>query len=99
MLTNLAGILEKAAADAEARRIDPSVFVQARLFPDMFPFARQIQITSDMAKGAPLGWQGLNHQSMKTMKQPFPELKARRPLIASALSATVQCRALPIGMR
>jgi hypothetical protein len=51
MLGNLATILEKAAAHAEARKIDPAVLVQARLFPDMFPLARQVQIASDSAKG------------------------------------------------
>jgi hypothetical protein len=51
VLNNLAAILEKAAAHAEARKIDPAVFVQSRLFPDMFPLSRQVQIASDAAKG------------------------------------------------
>jgi len=50
-LNNLAAILEKAAAHAEAKKIDPSVLVNARLFPDMFPLAKQVQIASDSAKG------------------------------------------------
>jgi uncharacterized protein len=50
VLANLAVILEKGAAHAEARKIDPAVLVQARLFPDMFPLARQVQIASDSAK-------------------------------------------------
>ena len=51
MLNNLAAILEKAAAHAEAKKIDPTVFVNSRLFPDMFPLSKQIQIATDMAKG------------------------------------------------
>jgi hypothetical protein len=51
MLDNLAAILEKAAAHAEARKIDPAVLVASRLYPDMFPLAKQVQIASDAAKG------------------------------------------------
>lgn len=49
-LTNLASILEKAAAHAEARKIDPAVLVASRLYPDMFPLGKQVQIASDTAK-------------------------------------------------
>jgi len=51
-LTNLRAILEKAASYAEAKKIDPSVLVNARLYPDMFPLSRQVQIATDVAKGA-----------------------------------------------
>src|SRR5512138_3327161 len=51
MLNNLDAILTKAEQDAVARKIDPNVFLQARLAPDMLPFTRQIQIMSDQAKG------------------------------------------------
>jgi uncharacterized protein len=50
-LNNLAGIIDKAAAHAEAKKIDPLVFAQARLYPDMLPFTRQVQIACDAAKG------------------------------------------------
>jgi uncharacterized protein len=51
-LTNLSTLIDKAAAHAEAKKIEPSVLAQARLFPDMFPLVRQVQITCDTAKGA-----------------------------------------------
>lgn len=51
MLNNLAAILEKAAAHAAAKKIEPAVLVNSRLFPDMFALAKQIQIATDMAKG------------------------------------------------
>ena len=51
MLNNLVGILEKAAAYAEARKIDPTVLINSRLYPDMFPLSRQVQIVTDTAKG------------------------------------------------
>ena len=49
-LTNLKGILEKGAKYAETKKIDPSVLVNTRLYPDMFPLSRQVQIASDVAK-------------------------------------------------
>ena len=51
-LGNLANILDKAAVHAEQRGIDPAVLLGTRLYPDMFSLSRQIQIATDMAKGA-----------------------------------------------
>lgn len=51
-LHSLKAILEKAAAHAEAKKFDPTVFVSMRLYPDMLPLNRQVQIASDAAKGA-----------------------------------------------
>jgi hypothetical protein len=50
-LPALQKVLEKAEADAEARKIDPQVFLQARLAPDMFHLTRQVQICTDQVKG------------------------------------------------
>ena len=50
-LNNLADILQKAADHCEAKKIDPAVLVNSRLFPDMFPLSKQVQIASDAAKG------------------------------------------------
>jgi hypothetical protein len=49
-LTNLIHVLEKGAAHAEAKKIDSPVLVGARLYPDMFPLSKQVQIASDVAK-------------------------------------------------
>ena len=49
-LTNLKHVLEKGAAHAEAKKIDPAVLVNARLYPDMFPLSKQVQIATDVAK-------------------------------------------------
>jgi hypothetical protein len=49
-LSALSGILDKAAASAETRKIDPSVLLQCRLYPDMFPLVRQVQTAADLAK-------------------------------------------------
>jgi hypothetical protein len=50
MLNNLAAILQKAAIHAETKKIDPVVLINFRLYPDMLPFAKQIQIAADAAK-------------------------------------------------
>ena len=50
VLNNLAAILEKAAAHAEGRKIDPAVLLNTRLYPDMFPLATQIHIANDIAQ-------------------------------------------------
>jgi hypothetical protein len=49
-LTNFIHVLEKGAAHAEAKKIEPAVLVGARLYPDMFPLSKQVQIASDVAK-------------------------------------------------
>ena len=49
-LDNLAANLEKAEAHAAARKIEPGVLPASRLFPDMFPLTKQVQIASDIAK-------------------------------------------------
>lgn len=51
MLNAMSGVLTKAEAHATAKNIDPSVLLQARLAPDMFPLVRQVQIAVDFAKG------------------------------------------------
>ena len=77
ILTNLSGILDKAAADAEARKIDPAVFLNARLAPDMFTFTRQLQIAADFAKGASARLAGLEVPKYEDDEKTIAELKAR----------------------
>ena len=50
-LANLIAVLEKGAAHAEAKKIDPAVLVASRLYPDMFPLSKQVQVASDISKG------------------------------------------------
>lgn len=76
-LSNLREILGKAAAHAEARKIDPSVLVNARLYPDMFPLSRQVQIATDMAKGAASRLAGLEPPKYEDTEATFAELVAR----------------------
>jgi len=77
MLDNLSGILDKAAAHAEARKIDPAIFINARLAPDMFPLSRQVQIATDMVKGCAARLAGIEVPSYEDNETTFSELQAR----------------------
>ena len=70
-------ILDKAAAFAEERKIDPAVLLGARLYPDMFALTRQVQIATDHAMGAPARLAGVAVPSFEDSEKTFPELKAR----------------------
>jgi uncharacterized protein len=76
-LTNLRSILEKAVAYAEVKKIDPSVLINARLYPDMFPLSRQVQIATDVAKGGASRLAGLEPPKYEDNESTFPELLAR----------------------
>jgi hypothetical protein len=77
MLPNLKGILSKAEADAKARKIDPQVFLQARLAPDMFNLTRQVQIATDQVKGGLARLSGSEVPSWEDKEATFAELIAR----------------------
>jgi hypothetical protein len=59
-LKQLQSILEKAVVHAKARNYDPDVLASARLAPDMFPLARQVQLTCDFAKNSVARLAGLD---------------------------------------
>lgn len=77
MLHQLAHILDKAAHHAQERRIDPKVFLTARLFPDMFDLTRQVQIVTDNAKGCAARLAGLEVPKFEDNETSFAELQAR----------------------
>lgn len=77
MFDNLNGILDKGAAYAEARKIEPSVLVNYRLFPDMFPLSRQVQIASDISKGCAARLVGVEPPKYEDNEASFSDLKAR----------------------
>lgn len=76
-LNNLAAILEKGLAHAEAKKIDPAVLVNSRLYPDMFPLGRQVQIASDIARKGAARLAGLEAPNLEDNETSFPELIAR----------------------
>jgi hypothetical protein len=77
MLGSLAAILDKAVAHAEAKKIDPAVLFGARLFPDMFPLSRQVQIATDQAKGCAARLAGVEVPKYEDNEANFAELQAR----------------------
>jgi hypothetical protein len=77
MLDNLSAIVDKAVAHCDTRKIDPQVLFNARLYPDMLPFYRQVQIASDQAKGVAARLAGVEVPSFPDAEANFGELKAR----------------------
>jgi uncharacterized protein len=77
MLNSLSAVLDKAAAHATARKIEPAALLQARLYPDMFPLARQVQVAADFAKGACARLAGVEVPRYEDTEQSFDELKQR----------------------
>jgi hypothetical protein len=76
-LNNLATILEKAAVHAEAKKIDPAALINFRLYPDMLPLSKQVQIASDSAKGGVARLAGGEAPKYDDNEASFPELVAR----------------------
>lgn len=76
-LENLSHILKKAEEYAKDKKIDESVFINARLFPNMFALSRQIQIASDAVKGAAARLGGVEVPSFPDNEKTFAELQER----------------------
>ncbi len=76
-LNALDAILVKADAYCVAKKIDPAVLVQSRLYPDMFPFARQVLIACDFAKGASARLSGKDVPSWPDNEVTIADLRAR----------------------
>ena len=76
-LAALGAVLGKGAAFAEAKKIDPTVLLQARLAPDMFPLVRQVQSASDSAKGCVARLAGAEVPSWPDTETSFAELQSR----------------------
>lgn len=77
ILNSLSAIVDKADAHASAKKIDPAALLQARLFPDMFPFIRQVQIAADFAKGSAARLGGVEVPKYEDDEVTFADLKAR----------------------
>ncbi len=76
-LKALAAILKKAEAYCEARKIDPNALLTARLFPNMFPLTRQVQLVTDHAKGCGARLAGIANPSFPDEEKTFAELQSR----------------------
>ena len=76
-LSNLRAILKIADGFVEAKKIAPSVLINARLYPDMLPFSRQVQIAADIAKRGTCRLAGVEPPKYEDNVSTFPELMAR----------------------
>jgi len=76
-LRNLSALLDKAQGHCEAKKIEPAALTAFRLYPDMFPLARQVQIACDTAKGAVARLAGVEIPKHEDTEQTFAELRAR----------------------
>ena len=76
-LSALSALLDKAEAYAEAKKIDPTVLLNARLFPDMFAFTRQVQIACDQAKNGGARLAGVDPPRYEDNEKTTAELRTR----------------------
>ncbi len=76
-LSNLAVILEKGAAHAQARKIDEAALLNSRLFPDMFSLSRQVQIATDTARSGAGRLAGAEFPAYEDNETTFQELLLR----------------------
>lgn len=77
MLGGLKEVLRKAEAHATEKKIDPNALLQARLYPDMFPLLRQVQVASDFAKSVSARLAGVEVPKLDDKEQSFADLQAR----------------------
>ena len=76
-LSNLKAVLQKAKAHALELKIEEAVYTQARLYPDMLPLSRQVQIATDIARGAAARLAGNEPPAYEDNEKTFDDLVAR----------------------
>jgi hypothetical protein len=89
-LAALSGVLDKAAAFAEARKVDQSVLLQSRLYPDMFPLVRQVQTAADLAKNGAARLAGAEFPKYEDNETTIGQLKDRLAKTAAYLKTIDQ---------
>lgn len=87
MLGGLKTVLSKAEAHATAKNIDPNALLQARLFPDMFPLLRQVQVACDFAKSVAARLAGVEVPKMADTELTFAELQTRIDTVLAFLAS------------
>jgi hypothetical protein len=76
-MQSLSGVIEKGRLHAESEKWDPAVVLSTRLYPDMFPLSRQIQVVSDQCKGGASRLAGIEPPKYPDTETTFAELKER----------------------
>jgi hypothetical protein len=74
LLTALKAMLAQADADAAAKKIEPDAYLQARLYPDMFPLVKQVQIAADFARGISARLAGVEVPANEGKEKSFADL-------------------------
>jgi uncharacterized protein len=86
MLGGLQEVLRKAQAHALDKKIDPNALLQARLYPDMFPLLRQVQVATDFAKSVSARLAGVEVPKVEDTEQTFDDLQARIATVLAFIS-------------
>src|SRR5665811_1819419 len=98
-LTNLSNILDKAQAHVDARKLDPAALTTYRLFPDMLPLSKQVQIACDTAKGAVARLAGVEIPVHEDNEKTLAELQARIAKRRACIQSVTGCRSPAIRPR
>ena len=77
LLNSLSTILTKAEAYAAEKKFEPAVLLNARLYPDMFPLIRQVQVAADFAKSVSARLAGVEVPVYEDNEQTFADLQTR----------------------
>jgi hypothetical protein len=77
MLTGLAGVLDKASAYVQEKKIDASALLNDRLFTNMYTLTRQVQVAADWAKNTSARLAGVEPPQFADDEKSFEELKVR----------------------
>jgi hypothetical protein len=77
MLLALSDVLKKGEEHAQQHKFEPGILLQSRLFPDMLPLVRQVQIACDFAKSVPARVAGVEVAAYEDTEQSFAELQQR----------------------
>jgi hypothetical protein len=77
LLTSLSAILTKAETYAAGKKFEPAVLLNARLYPDMFPLIRQVQVAADFAKSVSARLAGVEVPAYEDNEQTFADLQVR----------------------
>lgn len=87
MLGGLKAVLSKAQTHATEKKIDPNALLQARLFPDMFPLLRQVQVATDFANSVAARLAGVEVPKLGDAEQSFADLQARIDTVLAFLQS------------
>jgi uncharacterized protein len=98
-LAALSGVLDKAAVFSEAKKIDPAVLLQSRLYPDMFPLVRQVQVAADLAKNGAARLASVEYPKYEDNETTIDQLKDRLAKTAAWLKTIDQKKIDESGAR